>query len=779
MERHVEDLSLRPKRPQIPFLLAGSLLLWGVSAASFAASNHLSAGSARGIGVLLACLALMSALAAIAPRLRMASIAAAFCFMGAALGLMAAVAVADGYALADEGAKVVSVEVLQDSSASDFGYTTVCRATLAQGGSVKVRMHTKDESLLTGQRFACASALKPLKEHAKEMFRSQGISAQLSDPKLGDELTDPAMSESISIRARAIDAIRSHAGASSPLICALACGYRQDMANTVLYDRFKACGLAHLVAVSGAHMSIVLAMLLYCLSLFRAPKALAVSLSSLLVILYLTFTGFPISAVRSAIMSVLGLASFFAKRRPAALNSIGICVIAFICTDPISCMSVSLFLSAGSTLGIVLFAHLVSSWVPSVPKAVRTLVVEPASLTLSSNLVTNPVSAALFSQLSLIAPIANIVAAIPFTIACAASLASAALSLLLPDLAWLIMRACEISVIPLEASVFAMSCVPFASIPCTVDPLLALVASIVSCALLWILWPKPGKRLFCALGGMALGAALLLALPLLLPKGDSITALDVGQGDAILVRSGQSAVLVDTGNSDSMLREELARAHVASLDAVLITHPDDDHCASLPSLLSYVEVGCILVADDLTSCECGKCDELMRSIEEAAPGMDVEGLRVGDEVAVGRFKLETVWPERFEDEGGNGDSLCMLVKLDSDEDGQADHQALLTGDAESEQLASMVKSGRVGDIDLLKVGHHGSKVSLSEELAGIIRPEAALISAGAQNRYGHPSQEVLDALASADCQVLRTDEDGTITVTFTKDEMLITKEKSD
>ena len=129
---------------------------------------------------------------------------------------------------------------------------------------------------------------------------------------------------------------------------------------------------------------------------------------------------------------------------------------------------------------------------------------------------------------------------------------------------------------------------------------------------------------------------------------------------------------------------------------------------------------------------------------------------------MGAFDLEAVWPARFADGGGNADSLCLLARADADGDGAADWTALLAGDAEHEQLAAMEEQGLVGRVDVLKVGHHGSKNALTPELAAALSPRIALVSAGAGNRYGHPADKTLRELADAGAQIWRTDEAGDV-----------------
>ena len=162
--------------------------------------------------------------------------------------------------------------------------------------------------------------------------------------------------------------------------------------------------------------------------------------------------------------------------------------------------------------------------------------------------------------------------------------------------------------------------------------------------------------------------------------------LDVGQGDAFLVSSCGQTLLVDTGNEDRKLRDALASVGVRRVDAVAVTHPDDDHCASLQSLVSYADVGAFLCAAPMLECGCEKCKGLLETAKAAVGEEGVTALDVGDVLHVGRFEMEVVWPESYEDEGGNADSLCLMARLDCDGDGAFDWKALFTGDAESGQL---------------------------------------------------------------------------------------------
>ena len=114
----------------------------------------------------------------------------------------------------------------------------------------------------------------------------------------------------------------------------------------------------------------------------------------------------------------------------------------------------------------------------------------------------------------------------------------------------------------------------------------------------------------------------------------------------------------------------------------------------------------------------------------------------------------------------SSDSIYMLVDYNAESDGTVEFTTLMTGDAEKEEMGELIVSGAIGDIDVLKVGHHGSHNGLTEKQAQIIDPEIALVSCGKNNRYGHPDPETISILEDVGARVFRTDEDGQIRCTF-------------
>lgn len=767
----------KPPRPHLPPVLLAGLALWATAAALWPAARTfgepallmLVVGSLAGAGALvLGCL-------------RRRAVPPVLVVLLAVMVGAASVALAAGALQNAMGALVGSegpwrCTLTTDAKPSDFGWRADARAVDPLGRSVAVRLYLPDEGagLLRGTTLSVEAPLEAPGEANRERWWNDGLAGSLSASEVSP-VADAAPLRGL--RSRAIEVIERHGGGQSGLLQALICGYRPTIEQSGRYEQFKTTGLAHLVAVSGAHLSIVTLFVAQGLKLLRLGRRSTAVATGLFLAGYVVFTGMPVSALRAAVMAVAGLMALVTDRRSSALNALGACILLFTGIDPSCALTASFVLSAGSTLGIVLltplFATVASSW----PRVLRRLVADPLALTMASAAATQPYAAALFSQLPLLSPVANVLATPLFTVGCVVGFVAVLAACALPAVAPAAVACAAAAVSPLDGVVGLLAAVPRSCLPVDAEVFPMLALSVVLVGALWAWWPTVRPK---AAGGalaalLALGAAPAFALS---PPGDEIVMLDVGQGDAFLVRSQGSSLLIDTGNQDGLLKEACARQGVRALDRVAVSHPDDDHCGSLEALGDVAAVGGLLVADDLLACPCAACDDLRDVAEGEAYPQGIQGLAVGDRLRCGRFTLEVLWPEAFRDEGGNGDSLSFLCSYDGDGDGTAEWTALFCGDAESEELRAMADRLPPDGVDVLKVGHHGSKKSLDAELAARLAPSVALVGVGESNRYGHPAPVVLDALEAAGARVLCSDEAGDVTVGFSVEKLTVRTQRN-
>lgn len=253
-------------------------------------------------------------------------------------------------------------------------------------------------------------------------------------------------------------------------------------------------------------------------------------------------------------------------------------------------------------------------------------------------------------------------------------------------------------------------------------------------------------------------AGLLAAAP------TTVTFLDVGQGDAVLVGQDGQYCLIDTGTSESQdtLVRDLRQADIETLNYLVLTHPHADHTGGAMAVLENFPVDTLLLPD-WQPANADSSDWPDGLIEQAADvGTTVAVTEAGESYTLGSSTLQVLLggnAETGKDDPNNA-SLCLLFEAGS-------FRYLATGDAEKEVEQTLVdRYGSGLAADLYKAGHHGSSTSSTEALLSVVRPQAAVISCGVDNDYGHPHAETLRRLADAGAAIYRTDTMGTITFTY-------------
>lgn len=245
-----------------------------------------------------------------------------------------------------------------------------------------------------------------------------------------------------------------------------------------------------------------------------------------------------------------------------------------------------------------------------------------------------------------------------------------------------------------------------------------------------------------------------------------IFALDVGQGDGLLIVSpAGKTVLIDAGNAragDSVVAT-LQRRNLRTLDMVVATHPHADHIGGLRRVIGKLTVKNLL--DSGRNFASDEYEKLLRAVKErkvnfivASRGQSFD-LDSGVKIEAFNPRGDKRWITQVREGGSVENANSVVLRLS-----YGNFAMIFTGDAESETEAEMLKSKSVLRAQVLKVGHHGSRYATSDKFLNAVNPQAAIISCGADNRYGHPSQPALDRLRKARIQVYRTDLSGEIAV---------------
>ncbi len=239
------------------------------------------------------------------------------------------------------------------------------------------------------------------------------------------------------------------------------------------------------------------------------------------------------------------------------------------------------------------------------------------------------------------------------------------------------------------------------------------------------------------------------------PEGTlEVHFLDVGQGDATLVRQGEHAMLIDGGDNSkgTAVQSYLQAQGIEYLDYVIGTHPDADHVGGLDVVLYKFSWGQVILPD--AEKDTKTYQDVLKVIKDK--NQKITRPAVGDTYALGTAEFTVIAPVE-EDYGDSWNDYSVGILLNFGE-----NRFVFTGDAEEEAEQDMLEEGLDLSADVLKAAHHGSDTANTVPFLEAVSPEFAVISCGEDNRYGHPRAEVLNHLRSMGIKVYRTDEQGTV-----------------
>ncbi len=526
--------------------------------------------------------------------------------------------------------------------------------------------------------------------------------------------------------------------------------YAQDTA-------FKISGIRHVIAVSGLHISILFSFM--CMFLGRHPVRLTL-IGIPILLLFTAVAGFTPSVVRACIMQILIIVADLINREYDPPSALAFAALVMLVVNPMTITSVSFQLSVGCLAGILLFYQPVYNYFlkkmkdpkgKSVGARVLRWCASSLAISLSTMIVTTPLSAYYFETVSIVGPVTNlltlwVVSFIFYGLVLVCVLGSfwfAGAKIIAWMISWPIRYVAAAAKL-LSSSVFS------AVYTCSIYIVLWLVFCYVLLAVFAMTRKKSPAILVSAI---TVGLVVSVAASWSEPRLDNyrVTVLDVGQGQCILWQCAGENYLVDCGgdsgeNAANSAVQLLLSQGITKLDGLILTHYDDDHAAGVVHLLTRIDTDALYIPDI-------DPDSKLRSHLQSDYADEIRLITESTVIkaAGGRVNLYTT-PNTTED---NESSMCILFQTENCD-------ILITGDRGLAGERALLENVVLPDLEILVAGHHGSKHSTGVELLHATTPEIAVICVGKDNYYGHPAQELLDRLKLYGCSIWRTDLDHTI-----------------
>lgn len=519
-------------------------------------------------------------------------------------------------------------------------------------------------------------------------------------------------------------------------------GNKENISDEIQND-FKTSGLAHLLAVSGLHVNYVVLAIVFLLNKIRVNKRLASTLTIILLIFFMYITNFTESVVRAGIMGIILLGAQIFYRKSDTPTSIALSLLIILVENPYKLFSVGLQLSYAGTIGIVYFYPKLKGKVPDI-----------ISVCLSAQILIFPIMLIHFNMFSTHFLLANILASPLAGVVIILGFAFVIVSFISIKLSMILYFPLKLMLRLLILINQFVSSLPFSTI-------LFKTPYLFNVIFFYILVLKPKKVLV-----FVLIILLVFTLILDIPKEFTLYLVDVGQGDCTLIRTmSNKTILIDGGGSENydigknVLVPYLLDRRIKTVDYMIFSHLDSDHCLGLFTVLEKLTVKNVIISKQFQT------SENYKNFLRLSKNVNVIYIGAGSKIKIDNDTTITfLWPvdDYVRENILNNNSVVAKLQY-------RNMSILFTGDIEEKAETRIVSMyGSELKSDILKVAHHGSKSSSTQAFVNAVSPKVALIGVGANNTFGHPNDEVIQRLQNIGCRVYRTDIMGEISITVNK-----------
>ncbi len=524
--------------------------------------------------------------------------------------------------------------------------------------------------------------------------------------------------------------------------------------NTAL----KLSGIRHVVAVSGLHIAVLMSVIRFLTGKRRWLTALA-GMPALL--LFSAVAGFTPSILRACVMQMLFLLADCCNREYDPPTALSAAVLLMLLFNPMVVTSMSFQLSVGSVAGIFLFTERIQKRIlvrfgvkgnGLKAKLVRWLAAS-VSVSLGATSLITPLLALYTGEVSLVSILANILTiyfvSFIFVGIAAVCAVGAVWQTGAAALAW----AVSLLIRYVLGVAKIMAAFPLAAVYTKSPYIAAWLAVTYGLLGIFLIRGRRHAGRYALVVTAALCAALLLSWVQPLTEHYRMTVLDVGQGQCVLLQSEGKTYMVDCGGENQTATADLAAdtllaQGITRLDGLILTHYDLDHVGAAGYLLTRIPADTLFLpaaVDDK-----GICESLPKERYDTAVTVRQNLCLTFGKECITIFASDHL-------KSDNESSLCVLFQREN-------YDILITGDRTAAGELALLQNGLPRNLDVLVAGHHGAETSTGTPLLAATTPETVVISVGEGNRFGHPSQAVLDRLETFGCTVYRTDIDGTIII---------------
>ena len=539
------------------------------------------------------------------------------------------------------------------------------------------------------------------------------------------------------------------------LLLGILIGERDNIQEDII-ESFRTANLSHILAVSGAHTSYIILGITYLISKSKTPKRIGYIITIINLLIFIIITGASYSVVRACIMAIVVIGAKICYRKENFFTSICISLIIILIQNPFAINDIGLKLSFMGTAGIVIFNKSITNFF--IKLKIKQKIAEALSVTFSAQLMIMPITILNFNTISLTFFISNILASPLLGIIIIFGFISIFISSILNPISKVLFLILHIFLELLILVSKVTEKIPGSSILVkTPNILFAIVYYILILffnyffvikqnptrrfhkKIIKIITIKNIKNAFKVIAVVFLIMLLLTRIVRIINPTLKIYFIDVGQGDSTLIVTPKNKkILIDGGEGKTnVLFQYLLDRRINKIDYIIISHFDSDHCNGLIEIIAKMRVENIVMSKQ--SKESEEYKKILEIIKQK--NIKVSSVKAEDKIIIEKNLYTKILnpAEKFEFQDLNNNAIVAKLVY-------KDFSMLFTGDIEKaeENLAKKYKNELKSTI--LKVAHHGSKTSTSEEFLKYVEPQIALIGVGENNKFGHPNQITIEKL---------------------------------